>query len=431
MKIFVSLLLSLIQYARVEGLRTFVDDLGVTHTTNLEKPKIVTWAHRAVSLSHYGLDTEQLLGTYGEWANAGSDFDFNNPEAGSSFPADPNTEELELLKSVVNLSPSCGAEYCVDFDFETFKLVRPDFFIIHGYRHSPWAINSSNQPELLEKITEFMGRPPIYTDVSLEGEGETCSLGNEDNCYGKSMIDVIEQNFDVATFLNLDVPDSLNEERQRLCESALTFQSYMKIAQDNGVRAMAAYLVPSPVGTSYLATPVDDMVLRMFEELGMPILHPGSCPDKTLCKFEYFWEWLPNAEYFNQCSEGQDFATCNSSTLYPVDFWLYDHRTTFTITNPDFQLAFPDRAIIKKQYAYWPIGGRMITPHHAAEILDIVGPAMAGADRIYPETACTPEVDVVSKTHRTVGLPGGSYSCFNDAKYHESRYYEECQLSNR
>ena len=63
-------------------------------------------------------------------------------------------------------------------------------------------------------------------------------------------------------------------------------------------------------------------------------------------------------EYFNSCGEGQNLTECNSNTLYPVDFWLYDHRTTLTVQNEDFATAFPDQAILKKQYASWPIGGK-------------------------------------------------------------------------
>lgn len=35
--------------------RTYKDDLGVTHTTTIEKPTIVTFAHTAVSLFDYGM----------------------------------------------------------------------------------------------------------------------------------------------------------------------------------------------------------------------------------------------------------------------------------------------------------------------------------------------------------------------------------------
>ena len=34
--------------------REYVDALGVKHSTDKDKPKIVTWSHRAVSMAHYG-----------------------------------------------------------------------------------------------------------------------------------------------------------------------------------------------------------------------------------------------------------------------------------------------------------------------------------------------------------------------------------------
>jgi hypothetical protein len=79
-----------------------------------------------------GLGTDQLVGTYGERAVAGSDIDFTNLTEESSFPADPNPEEQEFLSSVTNLSPGCGAEFCQEFDIEGFRALKPDFIIMHG-----------------------------------------------------------------------------------------------------------------------------------------------------------------------------------------------------------------------------------------------------------------------------------------------------------
>jgi len=396
--------------------RVFVDDLGEAHISDKEKPTIVTWAHRAVSLSHYGLDTGQLLGTYGEWANSGSDYDFDKPELGSSFPADPTPEEMRLLAQVTNLSPGCGAEYCTEFNTDVLEALAPDFLLIHGYRHSPWA----SSDELAANITRIMGDRVIYTDVSMEGEDcKADEVGG--SCYGKTMIEVINQNLEVAKFLNLDIPTKLDDDMKRLCNSAKAFQKDMVIAHEKGLRVMTAYLT---TGTSYFATPIHDPVLRMLEELGMPLLHVGACTNTTTCPFTYFWEWLPIDEYFTDCAAGEVSAKCNENTLYPVDFWLYDHRTTLSITNEDFQLGFPDRAIIEKQYDYWPIGGRLITPHHAANILDQLGPSLANAERLNPVTECTP-AKVSATGHRTDGLVGGEYACYDETE-HNSLYFEKC-----
>jgi len=410
-------LLSLSSSAQAQ--RSFTDDLGVTHTTTSDKPKVVAWAHRAVTLAHYGLDESQLLGTYGEWANSGSDYDFENPEAGSSFPADPTPEEMRLLTKVVNLSPGCKAEYCTEFNMEAFKALDAEFILVHGYRHSPWGIAG-----LIANITAQTNTEVIYSEVSLEGDDCTADGGHKE-CYGKSMIDVIEDNMETATFLNFDKPDQLNADLLRLCTSATTFQKQMEEAHDRGLRTMASYLSTT---TSYMAAPHHDMVLRMVEELGMPIMHVGACTNSTICPYDYFWEWLPIKEYFTDCAEGEYTESCNSNTLYPVDFWLYDHRTTMTITNEDFALGFPDKAIIAKQYDYWPIGGRLITPHHAANILDTLGPALLSAERIYPKTECTP-ADVTSVGHRTSGLEGGAYACYN-ADNHNIKYYHTCPVED-
>jgi len=411
----VLLLLSLFPSTQAE--RSYTDDLGKTYTTNSDKPKIVSWAHRAVTLSHYGLDESQLLATYGEWANGGSDFDFENPEKGSSFPADPTAEEMRLLTKVVNLSPGCGAEYCTEFNMDAFKALDAEFILVHGYRHSPWAI-----PDVIANVTKETDTQVIYSEVSLEGPDCTAD-GDYKKCYGKSMIDVIEENMEIAEFLNFDIPESLTADLARLCTSATTFQEQMKVAHERGLRTMASYLTTT---TSYMAAPHHDMVLRMVEELGMPIMHVGACTNSTICPYDYFWEYLPIQEYFTDCSDGEFSESCNSNTLYPVDFWLYDHRTTLTVTNEDFALGFPDKAIIAKQYDYWPIGGRLITPHHAANILDTLGPSLLSADRIYPKTDCT-SADVSSVSHRTDGLAGGAYACYDDTEYHNSKYFAYCE----
>jgi len=348
------LLLSII--SAVKGDRTYVDDKGVKHTTSVEKPTIVTFAHNAVTLEHYGLDISQLLGTFGEWANTGSDYDFDNLDAGSSYPADPTPEEMRLLTKVVNLSPSCGAEYCVEFDVERLKLLKPDFLLMHGYRQSPWAVG-----DLMANITEVMGDNIIYNEISLEGENCTAEGDAWKSCYGKSMIELIDQNFEIAKFLNLDIPSKLNEDMNRLCNSAAKFQTHMKTAHSKGLRTMAAYLTTA---TSYFAVPHHDSVLRMLEELGMPIMHVGACTNKTVCPHNYFWEYIPIAEYFPDCAENAISKDCNEKPLYPVDFWLYDHRTTLQVTNEDFGIGYPDRAILKKQMDYWPIGGMYFTRNH-------------------------------------------------------------------
>jgi len=321
---------------------------------------------------------------------------------------------------VDNLSPGCEetAGFCTEFDQDALEdyVDRLDFFVVQGYRQSPWAI-----ADLIPNITAIIGEDKlVYTELSQVGDD--CAEDNHVNCYGKSMIDVIEQYVELSEFLNLPRPTRLDQDLKALCSSAENFQKEMQKAHSKGIRAMPAYLTTE---TSYIASAKDDMVLRMMEELGAPIMHPGKCPDEELCPFDYFWEWLPLEQYFVSCNDGVVNTNCGKTPLYPVDVWLYDHRTKQVVQSPDFQAAFPDQAILKQQLAFWPIGGRLITPFHAAQILDLVGPEISGAERLHPTTECRANVDVTSESHRTSGLGGGEFACYQD-EFHNSKYFQQC-----
>lgn len=404
--------------ADAAGDRSYTDDLGITHTTSIEKPTIVTFAHAAVSFFDYGLGTDQLLGTYGEYVVTGSDFDFEQPEQTSSYNADPEPEDIKKLLSTTNLSPGCERVpgYCTEFDIEGLVQLDPDYLIVQGYAHSPWAIANFTEVELAFPKTKI-----IYNDVSLAGEN--CTV--HENCVGKSMIDLVEQYQELAAFLNLEEQAQLQQDMAELCAAAGEFQTHMKTAHDKGIRTMAAYVDPS---SAFYASPINDMVLRMFEELGMPILHIGKCED---CSQSYFWETIPSEAYFASCDNSTDFEECNEDTLYPVDVWLYDHRTRAVINNEDFAVVFPDKAVLTGQFAEWPIGGRKITPRHAIEILKAVGPSVAGADRLHDETPCVPDLDVSGMEYRRSnsggdkGAGGGAYACY-DTSFHNSKYFMGC-----
>jgi hypothetical protein len=367
-----------------------------------------------------GLGTDQLVGTYGERAVAGSDIDFTNLTEESSFPADPNPEEQEFLSSVTNLSPGCGAEFCQEFDIEGFRALKPDFIIMHGYRQAVWGLD-----DRVTEIEAAIGKPIIYIDISLEGP--ECKEGSgEDRCYGKSLIEVIAQYEVLAVALGIDIPASVDEDRRRLCQASATFQEIARDAHLRGVRALAAYFSPPEGGDfgtlNYFANPPDDLVLRMLEELGLPLLHVScNSPGEEGCDSGYFWESISTQEFFNNCTS--NLEACNDQTHYPVDFWLYDHRESTMVKGPNFFDAFPDKAIGARQFAYWPIGAGTVSYRHAAEILELIAPALDKADRLHPSTSCTPGVDVSGIAHRVVGLEGGEYACY-DEKFHRQAYFE-------
>lgn len=361
------------------------------------------------------------MGVYGEYATDGSNFNFNQMSEESLYPADPDPEEMELITSVPHISPSCQVGYCQEFDVEIFESIKPDYLVMHGYRGELWGFNSTIE----KQIVNIIGKPIIYIDVAQQGAN---CIGEDaaNECYGKSMIEVIEQYDALSTALGIPRPGSVEQDKRDMCQAAQVFQEAAQVAQSKGVRAMAGYITPTPGAMSYLAYPSDDMVLRMFEELGMPILHPGSCTAVN-CTQEYFWEWIPTDALFPNCAEGQSYAECSDSPLYPVDFWLYDHRTTLDFTSNEFKTAFPDKAVVQSQYAYWPIGGGIISYRHAAEILTILAPSLAAAERIHPATSCTP-ADVTSIDHAQDGLQPSQYACYDETVHREE--YLQCPASN-
>ena len=89
----------------------------------------------------------------------------------------------------------------------------------------------------------------------------------------------------------------------------------------------------------------------------------------------------------------------------------------------DFATLFPDKAVLEGQIAYWPIGGGSLSYRHAAEILNIIAPALAKTKRLYDGTQCVSNVDVSGIAHRTVGLQGGEYACY-DERFHRQEYLQ-------
>lgn len=375
-----------------------------------------------------GVTADQLIGTYGERAVDGSDFDFTAPELGSSFPADPSPEEYQFLLETTNLSPNCQAHYCLDFDMARLAEIDPDVIVMHGYRQSVWGFEANKT-----QIEEIVGRPIVFIDVSLEGP--ECTEGNENRCYGKSMVDVIEQVEELAMALGIDMLPSVQEDKKRMFAAAAEFQDVSAAVATRGVRVMAAYLSSqdgSDFGdVNYFANPVDDLVLRMLEELGLPLMHVdcNQTPDQDKCPLGYFWETVPTARYFGDCAEGQSLESCQDNVMYPIDFWLYDQRTTQYVTKPEFQDFFPDKAIQAGQYGYWPIGAGTISYAHAAEILELLTVPLAKAQRLHPATSCKAGVDVTGIAHRVVGLSGGEYACHN-RDFHNDKYLYQSESTD-
>ena len=181
---------------------------------------------------------------------SGSDFDFEKPEQASSYNADPEPEDILKLQETVNVSPECERVpgFCTKFESDILVELDPDFLIIHGYGDNPWGF--SNFTEQVEMV--FPKSKIIFNDISLSGD----NCQDHANCYGKSMIDLIEQYREMAKFLNFEEPADLEQDFSDLCEAATEFTENMKTAHDKGIRTMAAYVDPS---TAFYASPVDDV----------------------------------------------------------------------------------------------------------------------------------------------------------------------------
>lgn len=357
---------------------------------------------------------------YGQWGGEASDLDVNDPTGKSSFQSDPSPEDLQFLASTVNLSPTCfPGERCTTIDLTLLADLQVDAFLTLGYRHQVRYVT-----DFVTEIESMTGKPVVFIDVSQTGPD--CRPGNEARCYGKSMIDLINQLKTLAEALGIDIPRSVDNDQQDMCEAAAEFQDIARQAQARGVRAMAAYFGLGPDESSYYANPPDDMVLRMLEELGLPLMHVQCAlkADEETCPLGFFWETLSNREFFNNCTASTLAECADETPKYPVDFWLYDDRQTLDVLKPEFaQSIFPDKAFRAGQYAYWPIGGGALSYRHAAEILRIVGTSLSKARRIHEGTACTPDVDVSGIAHRTVGLDSGEFACFNE-DFHRDEYLQ-------
>jgi len=397
---------------------SFKDDLGKEFTFN-GKPKIVCPADIALTLRDFGMTEEQIVGTYGSWVTTGSDLDFDKLSEGSTLPADPSPDELKWLDTkVVNLSPDCKNNVrCKTFKLDTLKTVDPEYVILWGYTQSPFAIDA----DLIANMTE-MGYETVYIEISQNaghGNGTVCKGDLVNGCFGKSMVEVAERWEKLTVALGTTLPESVQVDKKLMCEAAAKFTEASKEAHERGVRVMAQY----PTETSIsIANPVADVVLRMFEELGMPIMHPGGlCKDEDgePCYHSYFWESVPRDSYFSDCDPSS--GDCVDKMLYNVDMVLYDHRLTVKLQNATNIDRLGDPALKQGQMAYWPIGGRPHTYRHATEILNLVTPELKKAKRIHSRSDCTKNIDVSSTEHRETSLMKGQYACFNP-EFHNEDY---------
>jgi hypothetical protein len=138
---------------------TFTDDEGTTHTWGATVPKIVVGAFDAISLMHFGMQSSQIIGTFGERGTSGSNLnsyyqDGNKADHGNhaasvyealNFPTDPNAEEQAMLTQAHDLSADCSAKnyYCASFNHTILDVNGWPDLIIQGSYHGPTPLNDA------------------------------------------------------------------------------------------------------------------------------------------------------------------------------------------------------------------------------------------------------------------------------------------------
>lgn len=351
------------------------------------------------------------------------------------FSVDPSAEDIEFLQSIKTVSPDCfdRPSGCTTLDFSLVKALDPlpDFWVYVDNGSSDGFFTS-----YVANMTALLGSPPIFIDSNHVG-GTNCRVGDqwdykEENCIGRSMIDVIARNLELAKFLGVQIDqDQLDEDRRALCQAAETFTKSAKAAHERGVRVMKAHVFATPDGTFVLPqNPLVGAYDRTLEELGMPFLHNGKCLNGAPCQFPLFgdqYESIQAKDWFPDCPEGTtDFTSCNTKTLYPIDFWLMGGRVLLQVTDTAFlNQNLPDPALLQGQVGMIPSNDGALSYRNAALFLSAMAKDLDGVERVHPPTECKPGVNVTSDEHLNRefgGLQPAEYACFN-RDTHDQAYY--------
>ena len=331
----------------------------------------------------------------------------NTPHDPSVFPQDPDATEQAMLAQALDLSACSKTNYWCSSLNHTLLDVNgwPDLII-----ESPFI--GARHPEL-EAAAKERGIPIIKLTMKYSTEDAPM----------KGFIEIIQRFEELARALGVsDVTSAAANDKAALCAEIEAFKPVALKAQSRGVRAMAGYLpygAASPNGNvgGWLATPDQDPVLMMLEELGMPIMHS----DKP---FGDYWENMGEASW--QASDEKGISATGLTSTggrtggrvkvpYPVDFWLYDARVTLDFTSANFAAAWPHPAVVAKQYAQWPANGHLFSYSHAATLLAGVREKLAVAQKLDPlETTCT---SVFQSDDEYRGLAPGEYACYNPVSY--------------
>jgi len=387
--------------------RSFIDDTGRIFDFE-DKPRIAVRAGvGALSLYHFGLPTEQLAAIWGLWFVRGSDFDIFNPEAGSIYPdADPTPDEIEYLRSAINLSPDCYEKNNLCFQWDDTNDVAAlkdeiDYIIYID----------NGQDEQMQTAEDDTGIPVVFVDTWFEYNpncrSDDFSLsGQNEACIGRSMIDIAQKIQALAFALGADTTKA-DKHKIEACDAAADFTNAMRVAQDKGIRIKGTTfgLGKDFRGRDTVAVrdldPLRLWALRTMEELGAPMLHGTS-------------EFIDADAYFLGCAPGRVSEDCNEQTLLPVDFWIVDTRSYQVVLSENFRKIFPDQAILAGQHWYYARNDGAVSYQSITKMLNALTKKISQAKQIHPDTLCKDNDPKDPKIIRYGnGLEQNDYICYN------------------
>jgi len=401
--------------------RVFIDDTGTTHTSRKAAPRIICSARTALSLHHqFKIDPSRIAGTYGNYFPRGSIGNINDPDYQPYWPTDPTQSELDFLKQIPNFSPSCyhaKRTKCDEIDVKAAIAARPDKWIEIG--NGGWHTGDE-----VKEITASMGNLPVLISTHYEGNVNpgcitynqataTYSI-NKGQCKARSLLDIIKRTNELANFLGIPKID-IAKDQTKMCEAAKELSDAAASAQQRGIRVMTVNpsISENNAVTLYPVDPLNDPFLRSYEELGVPLMHPGKHPTA-----QQSVERIQSSEWFSDCTPGQMFKNCNNNAYYPVDLYLVEGRRFFFNTPEEqyfLQTFFPDKALLNNQIAHWPLNDGAISYTVAARSFEELARKLNEAVRQYDATTCV-NADVTSNSFLNAangGLQGGNYACYN------------------
>jgi len=399
---------------------TFVDDRFMEHNFPENSRVAVRAGIGALSLYHFGM-RDQVTTIWGLWSIRGSNLDVDDPEKGSRYPeSDPTPEEVNWLQEKVNLSPGCYTNPRGCFRWDNSSIVEDN---LDAFDYILFIDNGGDSN--MRTVTNETGKPVVFIDTfydaNTECRYENMEYKNKTFCYGRSMIDITQRIEELAIALGVDVDtEKVNKEKEESCAAAQLFTETMKQKQAEGLRFMTSInaIKKDENGTDYFEfrtlDPIDLWIPRTLEELGMPLMHS----DEGSLTLEDISTRVTTDEFFIGCPDGAAKRDCNDETMYPVDFWLWDSRSYLNVLGVPievFETVFPDKATLAGQHWHYGRNDGPLSYNGITKILNEMTERVKDAQRLYPETECSP---VDPKTEHTKqiggGLDRGEFICYNE-----------------